>query len=82
MTCIAVRIDSANPAEMLSAHIEHIYGTSMRASPVHIHANESYSELKEWIEYRIRDNPSERWMIFQPTHVAETSSPPIRFKSI
>lgn len=84
MTCIAVRIDNSNPAEHLSAHIERIY-TRTNADNVlipHIHASESYGELKEWIEQRIQENTSELWMIFQPSHIAESSSPPVRFKSI
>lgn len=83
MTCIAVRIDNSNPAEHLSAHIERIYARPTADGVLtHIHAEENYNELKQWIEQRIRENTSERWMIFQPSFIAESSSPPVRFKAL
>lgn len=81
MTCIAVRIDHLSAEWHLANHINAINNPAAHSNTI-VHGEQTYNELKDWIEQRIKANSDERWMIFQPTHVAETSTPPVRFKSL
>lgn len=75
MMYLAVRIDtfdgSQEPANIFNNH-----------SGVETFARPTYNQVKNDIEFRIKANGNERWVIFSPTHMAELSSPPVRFKAL
>lgn len=44
-------------------------------------ASKSYEEVKRYVERRIKTNPTEKWLLFSGTTLAETPTPPITFRS-
>jgi hypothetical protein len=73
---VAVSVHEAQDYELIAAQINqstHVFGQM---------ASTDYSALKRRIEDRIRNNPSERYLILSGLTVAETTHPPVTFRSV